>query len=411
MTSKQEAINLALQKHINPSDLERITIQDGTALSEDVIEKHLSSNKPLLFVNADDNFKKVLFRHLGIKGGAGCACYLLVLPIIQPSGRKFYHILESGEQHPLPPTIQDSEVADSFARALSSIYANPTPTSERDNKGPEKPWWYSYSYTIHASPNPNMHDDYTDVARKHDNYTPPEQNLTAFVTYEIQAYLEDSAIGQFQWVYVNTTGFLQTNNMAYNDHDHRGWGNGAVKVSFRTPMQYEVADNGGVFNQEPLAFYQCSPPNTNNSKEVTSSVNFEVGYKTTNFNVSESQTEIINDWEVILTSVNSWTYRQSDPFDGDRNTFSKDDMTKYDGKDVRHEIKSWPELTKTVFNWVTMSVWHTETVAKYISIVATIDFQVNFIHIKNDWPGFYGSYWYYTVPAPQSFELDMSLLV
>jgi hypothetical protein len=124
-----------------------------------------------------------------------------------------------------------------------------------------------------------------------------------------------------------------------------------------------------------------------------------------------SETKAITDWEVILTEVNHWIYRQSDPFNGDRTTFSKDDMTNYDGKHARHEIKSWPELTKTVFNWVTMSVWRTETVAKNISIQASIESQVNFVHITNDWPGFYGSYWYCNDTNPQGFCLDMSLLV
>lgn len=234
--------------------------------------------------------------------------------------------------------------------------------------------------------------------KKGDGYTPPSDQLVAVnISYTFRAFLNDAESGVFQWLYVETLGHMSTNGMKKNDHNNRGWGNGSVQISVPPPS--------GV----PL-FYDASPANTNNEKSVTTTVGFDVGYQTGSLNYSQSQTETIRDWKVIQQTTQSWLYEMSSPFSGNSDKFP-DDAVKYNAGKARHEIKSWPDLTTSVFRWSTMSVYRNDRpTAGNVVVSPAIKTRAIFMHLHNSWPSWDGYYWWSWINIDEQFTLDFSVV-
>ena len=103
----------------------------------------------------------------------------------------------------------------------------------------------------------------------------------------------------------------------------------------------------------------------------------------------------------------------SNPYKGNSTSFPNDAI-KYNAGKFRYEIKSWPALTKSVFNWETMSVWRTGSVLTgTVNVNPTISHRPNFIYVHNRWPSWHAAYWIVNNPPHQwneSFQLDMSVV-
>lgn len=359
--------------------------------------------------------RQVLYPLLGIQAKGPTPC-MLVRPIGGSSARPCFHIIdlnqfaESGAdvfdrasgvapadavppQDPRPelqtepalgaPPVLD--VAEHFAQTVAEVWELPQTVSAAD--GPKEHLWiYTRSTPFYPS------------GSKGDGYTPPnDQKVTVNISYTFRAFLNDAESGVFQWLYIETLGHMSTDGMKKNDHNHRGWGNGSVNVKVPAPS--------GV----PL-FYDASPANTNNEKSVTTTVGFDVGYQTGSLNYSQSQTETIRDWKVIQKTTDSWLYEMSSPFSGNTDKFP-DDGVKYNAGKARHEIKSWPDLTTSVFRWSTMSVYRNDHPTDGNVVVSpSVQARAIFMYLHNFWPTWDGYYWWSWRNINEQFTLDFSVV-
>lgn len=276
-----------------------------------------------------------------------------------------------------------------FAEIVAKTWALPAKHAALQ-AGEEQPiqqsWYYTKTY------------NFTPSGDKANGYTPAsDQEFSVSVTYTFTGLLDQAQSGNFQWLYVETLGYMSTGDMSTNKYNHRGWGNGAVKLTVAPPA---------------WKFYSASPTNTNKEKQVTTSAGFEVGLSADGgsgtYSYSQEESNSLKDWEVTLDDFYSWTYKQSSPFNGTTESFPTG-AVKYDSWDVRHELKSWPDLTKKVFDWTTMTVGRIEpATSKTVSIGFSLELRANFMQIKNVWPDYSGRIWWYQTFPYSSFQLDMS---
>lgn len=419
MTQNHEAIRQALQNTMHP--LDGIMIQEAAGLSEDNARALVSSGQPFILTDVDDSAKDVLFGLLGIKL-PGLARYLLIRPLGERSGRTVYHVIESDHQQDMsshthdstsgshkdpetPPASSaddepaepaaapapNSTVLDCFASAVARLWdADLLQSLDTEDEPINYAWIYTKTYTVYASGESGC------------GMTPPTQTLNGNVTYTFQEFLDNGYQEDFQWLYVSTLGYWTTNGMKKNGNSNRGWGNGAVGVTIPLP---------NVFN-----FYECSPNNANNVSSVTTTSGFEVGYSTSgegsaSYNFSESQTETLSDWKVTLLAPDNWMYEMSNPYNGNT-TKAPSGAVKYSSGKMKYVLKGWPSLTKTTFNWDTMSSWKTVSVlTDTVTVSPTIAYRPNYIHLNGDVASYKECYWIVDNPPFQwteHFQIDMS---
>ncbi|MBU7010727.1 MAG: hypothetical protein HXS46_08555 [Theionarchaea archaeon] len=285
-----------------------------------------------------------------------------------------------GEITTIPSLAEGISHADAklYCESLLMIYFEPASDSYYP-PGPEyKKWIYSRYYPWSTWPQEEWK-----------GHKPETQSTNGNLTYTIVVFLDETAFGSFQWIYMDVRGIWSTSTSgAGTNADYyleRGWSIECTEISIPTPVD----------NNVPLNYYDCSPKNVNNQKTATTSVGFDVDYKTGTFHFSESVTESIYDWKIVLNTINNWTYDQNSPYDGKQSwdEFPKDSV-KYDAGKARHEIKLLPELSRKAIDFDTMSVWRNNMVShNQICIMHYLRVEYGWEAIKNIWPTWSGFFW------------------
>lgn len=424
MTQNEKILN-AIKKanQTKKLDLRKLSVHKGAGLNVEAIEKLLSDGSPIILTDIDNTTKDALLSTLGITL-PGYSAFLLIRSLGKLQKQTVFHFIESNNLNKeetamgaamsgrylgggARPTVEldapnvdeatnrpEKSILDIFAEAVVHLWDTVTldsskialkSTDSNDSDPITKLWIWSKQYSQYC------------WGEKHNGYTPPDQTMTAYVTYTVQCYLNEAQTGNFQWMYVEVLGYWDTNIMKTNSSSHRGWGNLAVKPSVSTPSGFN--------------FYSCSPTNTNKTKTVTSEVGFEVGLDkdgiSGTYSVSKSQSEEISDWEVVLESVNNWKFQQYSPFKGYRTTFPNDAVY-YDAGAFKYKLHGWPNLTKNTFNFCTMSVFKTNTVlTNTVSLPIRTIYEPGIVQIANSWPSWSGHFWYYQSTFSESFIVDM----
>lgn len=173
------------------------------------------------------------------------------------------------------------------------------------------------------------------------------QSIGHDITYTFLMYFDSGATLSthwFQWVAVSVDGTVSPSAPTLNDEDHRGW------VVTQNMIQMDPVDDT-IGNGLQLAFVQSQPTNVANT--LSSSMNFDIGYKGANGNTawlwqqSLSQTTgSFSDWSATSLppssgDINAVTlnYMQTSPFDGDGSNWTDAFYTVFQGKHI-HGINS-----------------------------------------------------------------------
>ncbi len=379
--------------------------------SYDQLCASLGEGTSVLFLDVDANCKKILGKYVGFSGeGDSVALF------VKPHGKnaKKYSIFDLSNSKPSKVKSQmissksdkiiendfelntDSKVIsknvmDMFYGDIMEGHLTKAEDSDIPSGVEDKQWVYGEYYDYGAP-----EED------KWKSYQPREQDMYGRITYKVHAFKDVAVTGDFQWIYMELNGMWCTSKsgagMNENNHDERGWSNGSIEISIPTP-----SDNGVNLN-----VYDCSPKNVNEVKSYTTSVSFEVGYDTGNFNYSESCTEDITDWSVTLKTDNNWLFQQSSPYPGSIEDFP-DDSIKYNAGKARHEIKSLPTLSTTAVDFDTMSVWFNNSVStNTIKICPNLTVKYNYEALKNEWPAWEAMFWWHYCYPSETFSIDLS---
>lgn len=391
--------------------LDAMTCTTGDKLYKDSLDNMV----PLLVLNPGDEQKKLIAEKIGFKSPGASIAYL-VKPVKDNNGRIHYRILEqpfsskgkcgkrsavgegpgmkeqsdlvmrdvaqgSGDKYPSPLELK------SFgAKAQELLKSDKTVATDV----PPDMIWAEWDYSVPQT--------FTATGDKDDDLgTPTPQDLSCYTTYEFKAYLNNwPETGPFQYLFMRQSGIYQTNGMKHDGHHEKGWYLTQVATNYQAPPE--------------LFYYQSSPANTNDSKEVTTTSGFEVNFDQdgagASYKFSESETDEIYDWKVIQKTANSWQYSQEDPYSGTTDDFPDNMVEKHD----KGELKSLPDISKYALQYDIQLVWKTNSVLrKLVEINCEQILRADYIKTEHETgTKWIGCWWYYWDPIYPSFSIDLS---
>jgi hypothetical protein len=409
----------------------KVQVSDAASFLDDP-EKALStlrSGVPVLLSTVTAQQKETLHQHIGLRL-EGQSDFLFIMSKPDKNGQPCQYVADTGDlsavgppetgmaegQGNLNPETGPGRGSAELAAESDSAAPSPEPASESDplqvfcdgaarilsyspSTGNEFPpnavyatWYYNRGYPWSCP-----------QATKWNNFQPQAQNTYGTVDYKIQAFLDEVASGSYQWVYFQTLGFWTTGDkgMNYNAYNQKGWAIGTVGMKVAQPDGFNPID--------------MSPVNTNNQTQVTSTTSFQVDLSTDagggSYNVSNSQTNTISEWGVTLDTLNKWTFRQYQKFNGATKSFP-DSEVYYSAGNVRYELYGLPDLSTKVFNFCTMSVFRNNQVQTgTVYLNPTISCQYFYIAISTSWPSWSGDYWWCQYPGfTDSLGIDLTLV-
>lgn len=371
----------------------------------------LGSGVPVLLAAVTAQEKETLYEHIGLRL-EGSSDFLFVLSRPDENGQPCHYVADTGdlsaidtpeigmsEGHdnlqpdagpgdgpaelpaesesvaPLPDSASESDPLQAFFEGVARILDY---SASEGNKFPPNAiyatWYYNKLYNWRCP-----------QAGAWRGMVPRAQSTRGTVDYRIQAFLDQVASGNYQWVYFQTLGFWTTGDRGMNgtEYNHKGWAIGTVGMKVAQPAGFRTID--------------MSPVNTNNQTQVTSSTSFQVNLATDagggSYSVSNSETKTISEWGVTLDDLNKWTFRQYQKFDGTTRGFPKDAVY-YSYSPPRYELHRLPDLSSKVFNFCTMSVFRNNQVQTgTLDLNPTISCQYFYLGLRTYWPVYYGAIW------------------
>lgn len=304
---------------------------------------------------------------------------------------------EEVEMEEVPTYTGVQGYTDFFAdQYLTSLVTTTSATAATATEPESNSWYFNQVLNWHCP-----------EGSKHHGITPQPQNTYVSISFTITVYLDSSAQGDFQWIYLSTLGYqsVGSSGMNQDQYHQRGWSNGSMDV---------------VVNDIPgFSLYQNSPTNVNNTTQYTTSVDFSVGVSadqsggggSASVDISHSTTENITDWAIKLNDLNNWTFYQNNPWDSRKEKWQGGGMVTYNAAKFRYEVAELPNLSTGVMNFDTMTVWKNNAVStETVNIGVYLKAYFNYVGLKNTWPAYEGEWWGWYNYTTLNFPIDLSIV-
>lgn len=222
-------------------------------------------------------------------------------------------------------------------------------------------------------------------------YTPPTSNTTVQALVTIGIYYDNLSFNQpVQWLVMEHNGSCTTGGMAVNNTTNCGWSLGAFTI------------NGQSISSSTIVNKQSSPTNVNGQTSYTTGTDFSVGLAAgtdgltgnANYTVSSSQTENIDDWQVVQNNPHYWVFSQVSPYNG----VPTKPLTFPQGALGSGGVTPLPPISTGGLSFDTQSVW-IQSPAAQNSIWVAYTYTTNawFAHARatgKNWTGtVWGGYW------------------
>lgn len=383
-----------------------------------LLKEAFDKDRAVLVLNAADEQKQVLAAFIGFRShGSGMA--YLVIPLRDGAGRTHHRIFEqmfptsmgtlgrmdargdgerlSDQSELVKMDLQDSsekpELPEhelrAFGERLRGMLQPGRAAEGMTQNVPSGLKWKTWDYS--------QCQCFTASGGKSRLGTPPEQYISCLTTYEFQAYLNNwPETGPFQYVFLKQSGIYQTNGMSRNWEREKGW------YLTQLAPTYNAA--------EELFYYQSSPANVSDSKDVTTSSGFEVNFNTggagASYNFSSSETQRIFDWKITQLAGTKWRYMQKSPYPGDITTFPSSMVQK------KGVLKELSDISKYSLQFDVQVVWKTNSVVKKNLNITCLNYlRADYIiteHTSGD--EYEGHWWYSNSTYSPTITIDLSLV-